>query len=312
MTQPPGSPHDPQTGDQYSAPGYGPPGYPPPPSPPGYGPPGQPGYQPPPPGYGPPGYPPPPPPPGYGPPEQPGFGPGPGRQFSVSEAFSWAWNKFSKNAVAFVVSFLGYILLFGAIGGATWAIAMATSGDVSTLTTDDGSYGSSTSMEFSGASTLVLIVGYFLLFIAGAYMQSAYLSGCLDIADGKPVSIGSFYKPRNLGGVILTALLIGVLTTIGLALFILPGLIFGFLVLFAIAFVVDRSLSSVESLQASIATVRSNIGGTLLAWLLQLAVILAGTLVCYVGLVVGGPVGQLIHVYTYRFLSGGPVAPLTQ
>ena len=41
-----------------------------------------------------------------------------------------------------------------------------------------------------------------------SYMNAGLFTGCLDIADGKPVSIGTFFKPRNLGAVFVTALLV--------------------------------------------------------------------------------------------------------
>ena len=73
------------------------------------------------------------------------------------------------------------------------------------------SYGSSYSYEasFGIASILVLIVGYLILMVVAAAIQSAFLGGLLDIANGQPVTIGSFFKPRNVGSVIIASLLIG-------------------------------------------------------------------------------------------------------
>ena len=65
-------------------------------------------------------------------------------------------------------------------------------------------------------------------------------------------------------------------------------------------------------MKASIATVRSNVGGTLLSWLVQLAAVLVGELLCLVGLLVASPIAQLVLTYTYRKLSGGQVVPLEQ
>ena len=156
-----------------------------------------------------------------------------------------------------------------------------------------------------------MAIGYILLFIAAIFMAAAILTGALDIADGKPVSIGSFFKPRNLGPVFLTALLVAVATWIG-SLCIIGGVIFGFIAQFAIAFVVDRSLSPVESIKASFETVKSNFGGALLSWLVQYAIVLVGAFVCGIGLLVAFPLALLIQVYTYRKLSGGQVVPLEQ
>lgn len=318
MSQPPqypGSPN-PGTGEPNPA-GYGPPGYnQPPPPPPGYGPP--PGQQP---GYGQPGpgggYPPPPgygqpapgygqPPAGYGP--QGGFG-GPAQQFSVGDAFNWAWNKFSKNAGALIIPALVYGLVIAVIGGVLIAVMYPAFN--TTTVSDNGYYETSTSANFGAGATLVLILGYLALIAVGFYMQAAYVSGCLDIADGRPVTASSFFRPRNLGPMILAALLVAVLTTIGYILCVIPGIIFAFLAMFTIPFVIDRSLAPVDALKASIATVRSNIGGALLSALVQVVVLLVGELLCGVGIIVALPLAMLIQTYTYRRLSGGQVAPLS-
>jgi uncharacterized membrane protein len=161
----------------------------------------------------------------------------------------------------------------------------------------------------SGVAAVVLVVVYVLVFLASAYVQMAYLSGCLDIADGKPVTVGSFFTPRNFGPGVGAALLVGLLTAIGWLLLIIPGLIFGFLAQFTIAFVIDRSLWPIDALKASIATATNNVGGALLSYLVQIAVLLVGQLLCGLGLFVAFPVAVLIQTYTYRLLSGGAVVP---
>jgi uncharacterized membrane protein len=310
-------------------PGYGPPppGYGPPP--PGYGapPPPPPGYGPPPGGYGPPGPPgpppqgynppggPPPPPPGY--PPQPGYGVAPGGpttpQFSVGAAISWAWNKFTQNAMALTVAVVAYGVVLTILGLVAGFVPVALGNHSSSTSTDSyGNTAESVNVTFGAASIIVMVLAYLLIFVAGVYTHAGLLSGSLDIADGKPVTIGSFFKPRNLGRVFLTALLIAVGVWIGTILLIIPGLIFAFLAQFAIPFVIDRSLSPVDSLKASIATARSNVGGALLSFLVQYAAILIGELLCGVGLIVAFPVAVLISVYTYRKLSGGRVVPLEQ
>lgn len=334
MNQPPQypGPSGPGSGE-HNPPGYPPPGYNQPPQPPpGYNQPRQPspGYGPPPgqgPGYGPPGqhpgYPPPPPPPGYGPPPgqppgygappagygpPPGFG-GPQQPFSVGDAFSWAWNKFSKNAGALIIPTLVYGLVFAIVGGVLYAI-LSPAFNTDTVS-DNGYYETSSSANFGAGQIVVLILGYLVLIAVGFYAQAAFLTGSLEIADGKPVTVGSFFRPRNLGPVILAALLVGLLTWIGNLLCVIPGLIFAFLAMFTLAFVIDRSLAPVDALKASIATVRSNIGGALLSFLVQALVILVGYVACGVGLIVAAPVALLIQTYTYRRLSGGQVAPIS-
>jgi uncharacterized membrane protein len=341
----PGNPADPNRGNQ-NPPGYPPPppnyGNPPqqpnygsPPPPPGYGPPQGGGYNPsgpggpggPPPGYNPPGAPPspqhgynpqsapPPPPAGY--PPQPGYGGAPGGPgtppFSVGDAVTWAWNKFTQNAVTMIVPALVYVVAVG-IFAVMASVLPAVFGDTSHSSYTDAygnSYGAAT-VAYSPASYAVMLIGYILLFAASIFMVVGMLSGCLDIADGKPVTFGSFFKPRNIGAVIVTALLVFVGVSIGTVACIIPGIIFGFLAQFAIMFTIDRSLSAVDAIKASIATVRANIGPALLAWLVQYAIMLVGEVLCGVGLIAALPVALLVQVYTYRKLSGGQVVPLEQ
>lgn len=306
MSQPPehpGNPADPQGGNQ-GAGSYPPPGYGAPPPPPGYGPP--PGT------YLPPGYNAPPPPPGYGPPPGP---PPPGYPthlqssgFSVGDAISWSWNRFTQNAVTLVVPVLAYAVALAAVIGATAGLVVALSDRATNAYTNTSGVSSeSVDITMTPAAGIVMFLGYIALFALVLYMHAGILTGCLDIADGKPVTIATFFRPRNLGLVLVTGLLIVALTFIGGLLCVIPGLIFGFVAQFAVAFAVDRSTSPIDSVKASIETVGSNIGGSVLSWLAQLTAVLVGELLCFVGMLIGIPVAALIHVYTYRKLSGGQV-----
>jgi uncharacterized membrane protein len=331
MSQPPEHPGD--SADPQGA-SQNPPGYPPPPSydppPPSYDPPGR--HAAPPPGYGqpaggpppppPPGYspPPPPPPPGYHPPpppggySQPGYAAQPtGSKFNVGEAVSWSWAKFTQNATALAVPVIGYLVAIGVIVGIIIALASSLSSTSTTTVVD--SYGISseqTDVSIGAGGVIAIVVGYLVVFAIAIYLHAAIVSGTLDIADGKPVTIATFFRPRNLVGVILTALLTAVGTALLSVICIIPGIIFGFLSMFAVHFVVDRSQSPVDAIKSSIATTRSDVGGTLLSWLVQSAAALVGEFACLVGLFVGFPVAALLQTYTYRKLSGGDVVPIEQ
>ncbi|GAA4396170.1 hypothetical protein [Tsukamurella soli] len=273
----------------YGQPGQG--GYPPPggfPPPPTDGPTG--GYPPPPGGY---------PPVAYG-----------GQQpYSVGDAFTWAWNKFTKNAVPLIVSMLVYAVILGVIGGVTVAGAFASMTDKQTVTTDTSV---STSGTFGGASIAIFAIGYLVLLIVGLLIGVAYQTGVLDIADGRTVTIGSFFKPRNPGAAAVTAVLVGVATVILSVLCYIPGLVFAFFAMFATFIAIDRGTGGVAAITESMRAVRDRAGDAFLGWLISVVVAVVGVVICYVGLLVGGPLAMLIQVYTYRRLTGGQVAPLTR
>ncbi|VEG57390.1 integral membrane protein [Mycolicibacterium aurum] len=308
-------------------------GYPPPP-PGGYPPPPPPGgYPPPPPGGG--GYPPPPgggfspqDPGGYQPPAQGGFPPSggfppqggfpPPQQgyppvggppgFSVGAAFSWAWNKFSKNAVPLIVAALVFGVVLIALQGIINVVQMLVSpGDTSYVADDSGLSFSYAATGFAGI--LVSIVGWFLSLLVTAAIQSAFLGGIFDIANGQEVTVGSFFRPRNIANVIIAGLIVGVITTIGIFLCIVPGVIASVMLMFTTIAVLDRNLSPIDGIKSSFETSKNNIGPVVLTWLLCVAVVFVGAILCGVGLLVAIPLAALILVYTYRSLNGGYVAP---
>lgn len=305
---PPQGNYPPPQGD-YPPPPQG--GYPPPPQG-GYPPPPQGGYPPPPQG----GYPPPPPQGGYAPPPPAGYPPAgyPGgpAQYSVGDAFSWAWNKFSKNAAALIVPTLVYALIVGIVGGIVYglAFALAPSG-VTTYDTYDSGFSYEYSAGFGVASFIVLALGGLILLVLLAAISSAYISGILDIANGVPVTVGSFFKPRLIGPVIIATVLVGVATAIGNALCYLPGLIVSIFAFFTTVALLDRNLSAIDAIKASIDITKNNFVQVLITWLLFAVIIFVGSLLCGIGIIVAAPVAILFEVYAFRRLTGGQVAPLT-
>ena len=291
--------------------GYPPPpqqgGYPPPPPPSGYPPPPhQGGYPPPPPGA--PGYPPAP--GGYPPAGPPGYG---GAQpYNVGEAFSWAWNKFTKNAGPLIIATLVYGLILIVLQVIVNLVQAAVSPGVSDYSSSGSGFSyswSTTSMGLGGI--LISIVGWFVSLIVGAAIQSGYISGVLDIANGQQVSVGSFFRPRNIGQVIIAGLIVGVITTIGFILCIIPGVIASIMLVFTVVALLDRNLSPVDAVKTSFELSKANFGNVFVTWLAMVATAFVGALLCGVGLLVAVPVAALILVYAWRRLSGGQVAPLT-
>jgi uncharacterized membrane protein len=201
-------------------------------------------------------------------------------------------------------------LIYGVLLGIAYAVTLLGGGLGGTTTTTNSDGYTTTTTDIGAGGLAAMIAGYILLYAIGIFAQSAFLSGILEIADGRQVSIGSFFKPRSLGQVILASIIIGILTSIGSFLCIIPGLIVGIFAQFAIPFVIDRSQNAIDGLKSSFSTVSSNFVNALLAWLVGVAAVTVGVLACGVGVLVGGPVASLILIYAYRKLSGGQVVPL--
>ena len=275
-------PSNPQPGGYPQQPGY--------PQPGGY-PPAQPGY----PTGG--GYPPPP--PGWSPPPP---------AFSVGEAFSWAWNKFSKNALVLIVPAVVYALILSVVGALFFVLPFAMVQPDADSYSGAGEY--STSIEVPMWPFAVMFLGFFVLVLAAAAMASAYVGGVLDIVDGKPVEIGTFFKPRNLGAVIVAALLVALASAVA-SVVPLGGAVVAVFTLFALIAVIDRRLSGVDGIKASFDLVKTRFGESILAWLVSNLIVVVGMLVCFVGVVVAAPVALLFQAYAWRRLTNGNIAALT-
>lgn len=244
---------------------------------------------------------------GYAPPP-PGYGM-PGPMYSVGDALSWAWNKFTRNALPLVVATLLFGLLLAVLNTLSGQLLQSVSPEAfTTIDTGDGLI-ESTTTTITGAGIAVLVLSTVVQILVSGVIAAAYYGGLLDIANGQPVTIGSFLRPRNVVSVVIASLIVGLLTVIGLVLCILPGLLVGLFTLFTTVAIVDRNLSPVDGIKASIDITKAHFGKVLLAWLTSLALLFIGALLCGVGLLVTAPLAYLFLVYTYRKLSGGSVAP---
>ncbi|WP_313673139.1 hypothetical protein [Mycolicibacterium sp.] len=272
----------------------------------------------------------PPPPPaegGYFPPP-----PGAGRPaFTISEGISWAWSKFTKNAIPLLVGTVVLTLIPLALAFLSqWVLGKISPETVIVYETGDDIV-EMTSQTLTGAGLAVSIVGWIAMAIVGAALASAYFGGLLDIADGRPVTPASFLRPRNVAAVVLATLLVSLLifaanvTTVflvgllasvspvlGLAgslVLALPAVLLGLFALFATVAIVDRNLSAVDGLKESFRITKAHFGQVLLLWLASAAILFLGLLFCGVGLLVAIPVTYLLLVYAWRKLSGGQVVP---
>jgi uncharacterized membrane protein len=169
--------------------------------------------------------------------------------------------------------------------------------------------------ELDAGIGLALVGGFVgLLFsIAGqvAYtlLSAALIRGALDAVDGREVSLGSMFERWDKLQVILAALVVGILTFVGILLCILPGIVVIFLSWFTTYFIVDRGLNAIEGLKASWRFAADHVGPLLLLAVLGILCSLAGLLACFVGLLVAIPVVTIASAYTLRTLHDQPVAP---
>jgi len=294
---------------------YPPPGQQPPADPYGQQPPAQPGAYPPPGGYPPPGQQPPvygeqqppaygqqapgayPPPPGGFPTAPPAAGGAYGAvtPFQVGDAISFGFRRFGKNVGAWLL--LALILLGINL---VWSLI---SGDFDRFRDafDSSTNTASVSLGFGGI--VMSVIG----FVISSFITAFLTKGGLDESAGKKPSVGDFFQIRNFGNVVLAALIVGILTGVGLVLCILPGLAVALFSAFTYYFVIDRQLSALDAIRASWSLVAKNFGAVLGLLVLLFLLNVAGAIVCGLGLFVTIPVSYIAVGYAYRRLTGGQV-----
>lgn len=337
--QPPAAPgyQAPAGGSEVPGGGYQPPaggteppagGYPPPPAggyePPagGYQPPAAGGYQPPAGGYPPPaggsepggyppaggGYPPagggyPPAgggayPPAGGPAYQavpPGQGP-----YSLGDAISYGWNKFSANMGQFIL----VALVALGVGAVIYFLSSLIFGGLTSVSIDPYTG------ELRGGGVLmyvgIAIMG--LLTMAGFLIASMGMTrASLDATQGRPVSIQSAFRTEDLTGFLTTQLLVALIVMVGSVLCYLPGLVAAVFLQFAGMFALDKKLGAVDAIKASFELVKANLGNAILLAIVAGLIASIGSAVCGVGALFTMPIASIALAYGYRKFIGEQV-----
>lgn len=249
---------------------------------------------------------PPPPPPAYGAPV-----PTPGG-YSPMAAIQDGWARFSKSPSTLLVPALLVLVINIVVGGIVFFVLNATllgSHDCTRTvlgTQVDGQCGPGLFTSLLGAAVSGA-VSTFLSSLFGAGL----IKCALNAVDGKPVDSGDVLAYAGKPEVVSTAAILAVLGFVGTLLCYLPAIVVSFLTVFAMFYVVDKGLSGVDAIKASVQLVVSRIGDTILFYLLAVVVLVIGAVLCLVGLLAAVPVVLAAAAYTFRALNDEPVTPVS-
>lgn len=231
--------------------------------------------------------------PGYG---QPGYGPqsfgdpafggaygqgGPGDgpvltgKVSATDAISAGWQLFRNNPLP-------------------WVLITLASGVASGLM---GQFANSESM-------FVMFLAQVVSFLVGLLFQAFILRGALLEVDGHKPAIGDFFKLHNFGWFVVAAILVGLATFVGVFALIIGAFVVTFFLYWTQYFVIDRNMTATDAIVSSFNAIKSDAGNLFTLALLNVLIIVAGTLALLVGLLVAIPVATLASVYAYRAITG--------
>jgi len=258
---------------------------------------------------------PPPPPPtgGYGevpPPPPPPAPPGGSGGYSVGNAFSYGWTKFTQNIGQILVAVLvlvGVVIVIQVVG---FFIGRAVACD------PEVSYNSSTgSMKIDDcggifvAQNIVSWIFSLISWVISMIIGAGIVRAALDITEGKELDPKTILTPRKLGDVVVASLLIGIATFVGIILLVIPGLLVMFFTSYTLYFLMDREdLGAIDAIKASFEFTKNNAGNVILWFLISLVAWVIGACLCGIGLIVAVPVVLIGTAYTYKTLNNEPVA----
>lgn len=222
---------------------------------------------------------------------------------SVGDAFSWGWTKFTQQVGPFLLGVLAYLAVIVVVTAVLFAVILG--GTVASVDPD--------TQELRNGAGVGLVFGYLVVaavaVLLSAFMQAGVTRATLEVADGRRIEVGTFFRFDDFGKVVVAALLVGLGTAVGVLLFVIPGLVFAFLAQFTLFYVIDKRMAPVDAIRASFTLVSRNLGAVLLLFLAVYAANLVGSALCGIGQLVSFPVGLLATTWMYRRLQDEPVAP---
>ncbi|MCB7135405.1 hypothetical protein [Cellulosimicrobium marinum] len=214
--------------------------------------------------------------------------------FRVGEAVSYGWRAVTSNLGPWVL----VALLFVAVNVA-WNLV---TGSVDRLT-DSLDLGATNLAAVTGltfTSVLLGVVGTVISYLVTAF----FTRGALDETAGRRPDVAAFFRIGNVVNVLVAALVVGVLTGVGLVLCIVPGLLVVVFSVFVYPFTLDRGQDAFTAIRSSWALVSRSFGSVLLLLLALAGINVLGAIPLGLGLFVTIPLSYVATAYAYRRLLG--------
>lgn len=198
--------------------------------------------------------------------------------FSIGEAIRFGWEKFKDNAVFFII----LVLILGLISAITSSLQ--------------------TSAQRIGPGS-AFIIGL-LVFAINMIIALGIINVSLKFVDTGKAGYEDIISAYSLFFTYLvSAILVALIVTVGLILFIIPGIIFAIRLQFFGFYIVDKHAEITDSLRLSWGATKGFTGQLFLFDLALLGIIILGAIALGVGLLIALPVVWVALAYVYRRLQ---------
>lgn len=197
------------------------------------------------------------------------------------DAISVAWRHFSRQWVPWVLSGLAMTASMCVLGGTTSMIVSATK----ITKTSTSIYGATQTTEPSGVGLVATAIFYIIMWVvAVVYLINSYRNA-FRMTQGETIVVRDFFKLSGLGTPLIVIILCEIILSIGMLLFIIPGIIAIFVLMYVpVAAVINNSTVG-RAFSEGFAAFKNNIGQSILLVVLLGLITLGGLLMCIGGLV---------------------------
>jgi uncharacterized membrane protein len=202
-------------------------------------------------------------------------------KFSIADAITYSWNAAFRNFAS--------VMLVSVVVFAGNALVLL-------ISTVNNNAGLTLAFQLLGVlAELLLVLGL--------------VRASLDVVEGRTPTLAEVFRPDGYGPYLVASILFLVGVWLGVALLVVPGVIFGIVFQFYGYVVAEHpDVPAIVALQRSAQITRG-----VRFRLFGLAVVLlflnlAGFMLCVVGLIVSYAITAIALAYVYRLLTGQPVA----
>lgn len=216
----------------------------------------------------------------------------------VGTVLSGSWNGFKNNLAPWIV----FGIVSVVIGWITNIPSFAGGGMSFEMSTETGT-------QSSGNVGLSLITGLIAIVVGFILMNIAY-QGALRTVAGERMSVGDFFKLRNLGSHAITYLaLIGIAIVCAIVIIIgwIVGIVLFVLLYFAMMHVVATNAGVGDAFKTSIAVVRENLGTCLALGAIFILLGIASIITLGLAMIVITPLMYIATAWVYLSATGGQV-----
>lgn len=149
-----------------------------------------------------------------------------------------------------------------------------------------------------------------LFWVVMAFLQMGIIRVAIKLVDGQSVSYNDIFSYNNIfPQFLISVLLSGLLTCLGLVVFVVPGVIIALGLRFSQYFVVDKNLAGIEALKASWNMTKGQLWQLLGLAFVAMLINIIGVIAFFVGLLFTAPTTLVAYAYVYRKLSGTLLEP---